>query len=140
MDMGGAAQPHRMIHGLRRTISAHTEGEETMAKKKPDKLAQEVNMALAAGMSYGKWKALQTPTVIEEPKPVVRRMKKCALCGAEFPVYDNRPRSYCGEQCRQVINDRRKYEWRKAHGKSKTAWLAENIHTELQERSEEKSV
>jgi hypothetical protein len=30
-----------------------------MAKKKPDKLAQEVSMAIAAGMSYGKWKAMQ---------------------------------------------------------------------------------
>ena len=43
-----------------------------MAKKKaPDKLAQEVSQALAAGMSYGKWKATQ-PVVAPPPKTLPR--------------------------------------------------------------------
>ena len=85
-------------------------------KKKPDKLSQEVSMALAAGMSYGKWKAMQTPTVIEKPKPKARAMQVCEHCGSEFPVFDNRKRRYCSDMCRVAQN----YE-RKQYGKSENA-------------------
>lgn len=41
-----------------------------MAKKKEmDNLAKDAAAALAAGMSYGKWKAMQDPVKIEEPNP-----------------------------------------------------------------------
>lgn len=89
-----------------------------MAKKNEiDRLAQESTMAIAAGMSYGKWKALQTPTVIEKPKekPGIRCV--CEWCGKEFIQRDNRRRKYCGDTCRMSANYRRSYEREKArHG------------------------
>ena len=109
-------------------------------RTKPDKLSHEVNMALAAGMSYGKWKAMQTPVVVEKPVPKVKAMQVCDECGAEFPVYDNRTRKFCSEKCRLAKNARHKYEWRKKHGKTKDARSEQDLHTELQERSEEESV
>lgn len=75
-----------------------------MAKKKEmDKLSQEVHQALAAGMSYGKWKAMQTPVKID-PKPDLIKVetKVCAQCGCEFVVHDNYPRKYCGARCKQI--------------------------------------
>lgn len=75
-----------------------------MAKKKEhDKLSSEVAMALAAGMSYGKWKAMQTPVKIEPKKnPIGIETQRCAWCGAEFTSYDNRNRKYCGDRCRML--------------------------------------
>lgn len=74
-----------------------------MAKKQMDKLEQEVHQALAAGMSYGKWKAMQPPVKIE-PKPDLIKVetKICAQCGCEFAVHDNYPRKYCGARCKQL--------------------------------------
>ena len=70
-------------------------------KKEPDKLAQEVSQALAAGMSYGKWKALQ-PVIPPPPKkqPVGLKTQVCAFCGCEFVNSDNIQRKYCGDVCR----------------------------------------
>ena len=87
--------------------------------KKPDKLAQEVNMALAAGMSYGKQKAMQTPVVIEKPKPKPIAWKVCEICGNEFPVFDNKTRKYCGDKCRNVVAARMKKRWLENRGQSK---------------------
>ena len=47
-------------------------------KKKPDKLSQEVSMALAAGMSYGKWKAKQPvgsllESILSQPQSLKKR-------------------------------------------------------------------
>lgn len=74
-------------------------------KKQMDKLAQEASQALAAGMSYGKWKAMQAPVKIE-PKPDPFKIKTyiCAYCGAEFAPDDNRYRKYCGDRCRKLGN------------------------------------
>ena len=45
-------------------------------KKEPDRLAQDVSKAIAAGMSYGKWKAMQDTTVVGEKK-LPERMVCC---------------------------------------------------------------
>jgi hypothetical protein len=90
-----------------------------MAKKQMDKLSQEVHQALAAGMSYGKWKAMQTPVKIE-PKPdlIKYETKICAYCGAEYYVEDNRPRKYCGTRCKKLAGAEiaSKHRWRKRNG------------------------
>ena len=79
-----------------------------MAKKKEmDKLSQEVSKALAAGMSYGKWKALQTPVKIEpKPDPFKLPTCTCAYCGTEFVPTDNRYRKYCGTRCKRLANSK----------------------------------
>lgn len=73
-----------------------------MAKEKElDKLAQDAIAAQKAGMSYGKWKAMQEPVVIKpKPLPGVVRMVVCRHCGKEFPVYHNKYKVYCSDQCR----------------------------------------
>lgn len=77
--------------------------------KKPDKLTQENAQALAAGMSYGKWKALQ-PVAVKEEKPSlpIYDMRKCAFCGLEFrQTYSSSRKKYCGDWCRKAAYDKR---------------------------------
>ena len=75
-----------------------------MTKKQPDKLAQDAAKALAAGMSYGKWKAMQKPAEPTEPK-VHRKPFVCEYCGKTFYTTTNHKRKYCSDYCSQ--------EWRK---------------------------
>lgn len=83
--------------------------------KKPDKLAQDAAAALAAGMSYGKWKALQPVAVKEEkpPKPYYD-MRECAICGLEFRVGANGRKKYCSEECVREAENRARREKRGA--------------------------
>ena len=72
--------------------------------KKPDKLTRENAQALAAGMSYGKWKALQpVPVKAEKPPKPIYTMRKCAFCGLEFRQSDGCGRKkYCSDRCREA--------------------------------------
>lgn len=82
------------------------------AKNDQDKLSMEVSMALASGMSYGKWKAMQTPVKIEPRKDPLTDIHYCACCGREFISKDNRRRKYCSVKCRKTAtlkNARKKY-------------------------------
>lgn len=89
-----------------------------MARKKElDKLTRENMQALAAGMSYGKWKALQPIVPIEpkEPKEIYKEFT-CAYCGCKFVRTDNKLQKYCGDRCKQAADRKRQYEKRKAGG------------------------
>lgn len=73
-----------------------------MARKKMDKLSQDVAKALAAGMSYGKWKAMQDPVVIKKEEK-----HYCLYCGRELfkgmkgiPKYCD---AYCGNAYRRKL-------------------------------------
>lgn len=79
-------------------------------KKEPDRLTQENAMALAAGMSYGKWKALQNPTVIEKPKEP--EYGRCIHCGKAFDRPGSPQRKHCNEDCRLAAKNKRKRERR----------------------------
>lgn len=71
-----------------------------MAKKqKIDKLAQEVAMALAAGMSYGKWKAMQDPVKCEKPKDC--ELVVCKYCGKQFKPKVKKRQIYCDIYCQK---------------------------------------
>ena len=62
-----------------------------MAKKtEPDKLAQDAAAALAAGMSYGKWKAMQDPVKIYKKQDLEPGWKLCAWCGKPFKIKNNK--------------------------------------------------
>ena len=71
-----------------------------MAKKKKqmDKLAWENAQALAAGMSYGKWKAMQDPVRIEKKTP--EGWTKCKHCGELFEP--KKGKIYCDDYCRYM--------------------------------------
>lgn len=88
-------------------------------KKKLDRLSREASAALAAGMSYGKYKALQKPDVIVPKKPKKLIEKTCQLCGATFYQSDNRVRKYCSQECSAEAD----YQARRAGSKK---WRAEH--------------
>lgn len=85
-----------------------------MAKDEIDRLTQENATALAAGMSYGKWKAkqylqqIEAPAVAEEEKPKYRHV--CEYCGQEFFIKSKRLRKYCTEECRREASNQRERE------------------------------
>lgn len=84
-----------------------------MANSEQDRLSIESSMALAAGMSYGKWKALQkfTNTTQSTKREFwVRRI--CEYCGKEFVQYDRRVRKYCNAVCQITKNQERMIERR----------------------------
>ena len=70
-----------------------------MARKKVDKLAQDVHQAIAAGMSYGRWKALQQPVKVEQGIP--EGWLVCANCGKAFKPKTKKKQSYCDVTCQK---------------------------------------
>jgi hypothetical protein len=73
-----------------------------MAKKKQmDKLSQEVAKALAANMSYGKWKAMQKSIVPPTPKAIPEGWKECEFCGKRFQPKKTKRQKYCSYDCQQ---------------------------------------
>lgn len=85
-------------------------------KKKPDKLAQDAAAARAAGMSYGKWKALQSEPV-KEKKGIPEGWLVCKYCGKPFKPKVKRNQIYCEAYCQaeaQKERDRQRAAARKA--------------------------
>ena len=78
-----------------------------------DNLARNAMLAKQAGMSYGKWKALQPR--VETPKPAAKKKAEfervCPWCGKTFIVKSNHVQIYCEFYCRseaQKERDRQK--------------------------------
>ena len=89
------------------------------AEKKVDKLAQEVEMAMAAGMSYGKWKAMQEPVEQENPTELEPELVVCKCCGKQFRPKLKRRQIYCYFLCQreaQYLRDRQLREKEKVNG------------------------
>ena len=87
-----------------------------MAKKKAmDNLAKDAAAALAAGMSYGKWKAIHGDTRdVNETKEVIVQegWSICVHCGKVFKPRTRRPQKYCDTVCQEDAlheRDREKY-------------------------------
>lgn len=71
-------------------------------EEQPDKLTRDNSAEIAAGMSYGQWKAMQPPAPIEPRKPpAVYVEHTCACCGCTFVSYDRKDRKYCDNKCRK---------------------------------------
>ena len=70
-----------------------------MAKKEMDQLTKDCIEARKAGMTYGKWKAMQPPRKKapkkEEEKP---SGKYCRVCGKMIPLTSPR-KVYCSDAC-----------------------------------------
>lgn len=64
-----------------------------------DRLSRNAMLAREAGMTYGKWKALQ-PRVEIEKKPLPKGWKECPICGKEFKPVVQQQR-YCDPGCRE---------------------------------------
>ena len=81
-----------------------------MAKKKiMDKLAQDAAAALAAGMTYGKWKAMQDPVTVRIEMPKLDENEiACLNCGVKVKQCASRNRKYCGPYCAREYNRKMK--------------------------------
>lgn len=80
-------------------------------EKEPDKLAQDAARALAAGMTYGKWKSLQ-PVIDPPPRKLPEGFirQTCEFCNCVFICSDSRKRRFCGDLCRRRAYEKRKCE------------------------------
>jgi hypothetical protein len=70
-----------------------------------DKLSQDAAAALAAGMTYGKWKGLQyekgkVPVLQNREKEIPDGWLVCQHCGKPFLPKDKRKKKYCDDPCR----------------------------------------
>lgn len=85
-----------------------------MAKNEIDRLTQENAAALAAGMSYGKWKAKQYVAQAAAKSPAVAETPQyrhvCEYCGQEFFIKAKRQQKYCCEECRREASYQRERE------------------------------
>ena len=75
-----------------------------MAKKKEmDNLAKDAAAALAAGISYGKWKALQENPVPEKKADgIPDGWKECKRCGKPFKPKAT-TQKYCEISCKREV-------------------------------------
>lgn len=73
--------------------------------KKNDALAMDAVKAKKAGMSYGRWKAMQE--VVEKPKGIPEGWLVCQQCGKPFKPKTKRPRKYCELYCQQQASNKR---------------------------------
>lgn len=74
-----------------------------------DRLARNAMLARQAGMTYGKWKALQpvAPIVKTIPKNWVR----CEECGKAFPPKNKK--RFCDVDCRRRAYEKTRYDKKK---------------------------
>ena len=82
-----------------------------------EKLLQENAQALAAGMSYGKWKAMQPVVPIEPKKPKQCFVELvCEHCGCTFIRHDGKRVKYCGKKCSDAEYRKSKKERNNSNG------------------------
>ena len=90
-----------------------------MAKKtkEMDNLAKDAAAALAAGMSYGKWKAMQeNPVPVKKKEELQEGWRACKRCGKHFQVkkYSKR-QMYCEYDCQKAAQRERDKEKIREH-------------------------
>ena len=80
-----------------------------MAKKKEmDNLAKDAAAAKAAGMSYGKWKAMQyNPVVIKKKEEIPEGWKVCPHCKKPFKPNHGNKQIYCEVTCQREAQKER---------------------------------
>lgn len=101
-------------------------------QKEPDKLAQDAAAARAAGVSYGKYKAMQTPRKSQKAKAdeIPEGWKICKLCGKPYKPTSKRPQKYCGAECQQkAAMEKRKDKIREYRKQWQERKRAENATT-----------
>ena len=93
-------------------------------KKKMDNLAKDAAAALAAGMSYGRWKALhpKTDAVESQDDEIPYGWKPCKNCGKYFKPTKGGQR-YCDGQCKIEAQRTRDRELKRMQAAKKRAEL-----------------
>ena len=88
--------------------------------KEPNNLTQDAAAALAAGMSYGHWKALHPHTTAEETQvgEIPYGWKICKHCGQHFRP-NNGSQRYCDFECQRSAARIRDREYKRRHAAMK---------------------
>ena len=76
-------------------------GKKMAKKQKVDRLAHEAALALAAGMSYGKWKAMQPPVEPDVYDGIAPGWRVCKCCGKPFKPKTQNKQIYCEIYCQK---------------------------------------
>lgn len=85
-----------------------------------DKLAQDAAAALAARMSYGRWKALHPYTKDKEEEPTVPKgCKTCKHCGKAFRPKPGTSQVYCEVWCQKEAQRKRDRERKRKRAEKK---------------------
>ncbi len=71
-----------------------------------DRLAMNAMLARQAGMTYGKWKAMQPIVPIEKPE-IPEGWVKCEECGKAFPPRNKK--RFCDGVCRRAAYEKNRY-------------------------------
>lgn len=71
-----------------------------------DRLSRNAMLAKQAGMSYGKWKAMQPP--VDATKTIPDGWKACEYCGKPFPPKSHQ--RFCEYSCREAAQRERKWK------------------------------
>lgn len=82
-----------------------------------DQLAEDAAAALALGVSYGKYKALQRENILPStPKPILKVEvgPPCLICGKPLP---KSKRKYCGPVCADIADQMKRNEKKKRNKK-----------------------
>jgi hypothetical protein len=75
-------------------------------KKEMDNLAKDAAAALAAGMSYGRWKAMQgEPKKIETVEGMPKGWQRCKWCNRIFKPTKKGRQLYCEISCQRAAQD-----------------------------------
>lgn len=94
-------------------------------EKEPDILSIEAGKALAAGMTYGKWKALNYKPVEKEPEPLPQYISVCQNCRQQFEHYTSHAKKFCCDKCRNAFHYRRNYRLRKEREQNECLQMAQ---------------
>ena len=84
--------------------------EKNKGEEAVDRLAMNAMLAKQAGMSYGKWKALQ-PIVAVEQNAVPKGWQKCEECGVAFPPRGKK--RFCDSVCRRTSYEKNRLDKKK---------------------------
>ena len=76
-----------------------------------DNLARNAMLAKQAGMSYGRWKAMQQPVKVE--KQIPEGWLVCQNCGKAFKPKTKKKQSYCDVNCQKQAYRRKERQQKK---------------------------
>ena len=77
-----------------------------------DNLARDAMLARQAGLSYGRWKAMQKPVKVTE-SPIPDGWRKCEFCGKPFKK--SHGKRFCNIDCRNKAYKPRENELKAEH-------------------------
>lgn len=92
-----------------------------------DRLARNAMLARQAGMSYGKWKAMQQPVKVEE-MPIPEGWRKCEYCGEIFKRTQGR--RFCDLECRRLAYRKKENAIQREYQRKRRARLKEGVTNE----------